>query len=228
MIEHIPERVDRALLYLHSARASSAQLRPFLPLLIEGLPNTYIWAGDGVIGGAPQMRQGLRYGGDGPRFWFTFPMQDAATPESFAVNVEAMGATLACCGAYVNAMADQVMARFGIPAQRVVLAGFQHGSCAALAAAMVRFGDPYAVTVLFEPYALETYYLKDELALPPTTVYCIENEHIRARTRNWIGIETDVVLGSYGIATQQITVPGGGDALDEAMVCAATGVVGAL
>ena len=161
MIEHIPERVDRALLYLHSARASSAQLRPFLPLLIEGLPNTYIWAGDGVIGGAPQMRQGLRYGGDGPRFWFTFPMQDAATPESFAVNVEAMGATLACCGAYVNAMADQLMARFGIPAQRVVLAGLLHGSCASPSAALAPFLPPFVVTVPFVPFPPATYHPQD-------------------------------------------------------------------
>ena len=196
MIEHIPEKVDQAFLYFHSAATSAEQIRPFLPLLIESLPNTNIWAGDGVISGSPLMQQGLYYGPDAKRYWFTFPMQDASSPESFAGHVEAMGATLTCSGAYVNALVDQILARFHITAQRVVLCGFQHGSCVALAAAMIRIHDPYAFTILFEPYVLETYYLRDELTLPKTTVVCIENQHIRTRTRNWMDIETDKELQS--------------------------------
>ena len=86
MIEHIPEKVDKAFLYFHSAGASSAETRAFLPLLIESLPNTYIWAGDGVISKSPLMRQGLHYGKDSKRYWFTFPMQDASRPRASPVR----------------------------------------------------------------------------------------------------------------------------------------------
>lgn len=218
MIEHVPQQVESALLYFHSAGVTAAEFAPFLPHLIDKLPNTYIWAGDGVIGGAPLMRQGMQYGGDPKHYWFSFPMQDASSPESFAANAEAMGATVACAGAYVNALADQVMARFGLPARRVVLVGFQHGSSVALAAAMLRRSDPYAVTVLLEPYLLEAYYLKDEANRPATTVVCIDNQHIRDRTRRWMGIETDREFAGFGITTRAITVAGGGDSLDAAMV----------
>jgi predicted esterase len=228
MIEHIPEQVENALLYFHSAGVSSEQLRPFLPDLIAGLPRTYLWAGDGVISGSPLMRQGLHYGEDARRYWFTFPMQDASSPESFARHVEAMGAALSCGGAYVNALADQIMARFRLPARRVILCGFQHGSSIALSAAMLRRKDPYALTILFEPYILEAYYLKEEANLPRTTVVCIDNEHIRARTRAWINIETDREFQSFGMVTRAITVKGGGDPLDAAMMQAAIQVVQAL
>lgn len=219
MIEYIPQQVTNAFLYFHSAGASSEELRPFLPQLQENLPNTYIWAGDGVISGAPLMRQGLHYGDDAKRYWFTFPMQDASSPESFARNAEAMGATLSCGGAYVNMLADQVMARFNIPVSKVVLAGFQHGSSVALAAAMMRRGDPYATTILFEPYILESYYLAHERTpLPSTTVVCIDNQHIRERTKRWINIETDHEFSAMGMVTRAITVQGGDDRLDSAMM----------
>jgi hypothetical protein len=218
MIEAIPEQVDSALLFFHSAGESSEQIRPFLPRLIERLPTTYLWAGDGVISGSPLMRQGLYYGSDAKRYWFTFPMQDASSPESFAGHVEAMGATLSCAGAYVNALADQMMARFRISAEKVVLCGFQHGSCVALAATMMRINDPYAFTILFEPYLLEAYYLKHEPTLPKTTVVCIDNQHIRKRTRDWMNIETDREFQSYGMVTQSITLKEGDDNLDAAMM----------
>ncbi len=218
MIEHIPEQVKNAFLFFHSAGESSAQFKPFLPHLIDCLPNTYLWAGDGVISGSPLMRQGLHYGPDPRRYWFTFPMQDASSPESFAQHREAMGATLLCSGAYINALADQIMERFGLAAEDVVLAGFQHGSSAALSASMMRRGDPYAFTILFEPYILEAYYLQQEAALPPTTVVCIDNEHIRTRTQQWIHIETDREFQSYGMNTRRITLEGGSDDLDAAMM----------
>jgi predicted esterase len=228
MIEHVPQQVDNALLYFHSAGRSSDEIKPFLPQLIESLPNTYLWAGDGPISASPLMRQGLHYGNDAKRYWFTFPMQDASSPESFADHVEAMGATLFCAGAYINRFADQIMARFQIAAKKVVLCGFQHGSCAALAAAMMRRDDPYATTILFEPYILESYYLKQELSLPATTVVCIDNQHIRQRVRNWINIETDREFQNYGITTQRITVGEGGDNLDSAMMAEAVRIMAEL
>ena len=225
MFEHIPEQVNSAFLYFHSAGTTSAEIEPFLPLLLENLPSTYIWAGDGVIGGSPLMRQGLHYGNDPKRYWFTFPMQDASSPESFASHTEAMGAALTCAGAYVNALVDQIMARFQLAAKNVVLCGFQHGSCAVLAASMIRLHDPYRFTILLEPYLLESYYLKDELTLPATTVICIDNQHIRQRTRDWINIETDKEFRTYGIVTQQITALEGGDNLDSLMMNEALKIV---
>jgi len=116
MTGHVPDVVELAILYFHSAGTTSEQLRPFLSRLVEALPTTYIWAGDGVISTSPLMRQGLRYGNALERYWFTFPMQDASSAESFAANTEAMGATLSCAGAYVNALVDQAMGCFGLPA----------------------------------------------------------------------------------------------------------------
>ena len=225
MLEHIPQQVDNALLYFHSAGMSSEELKPFLAQLVENLPHTYIWAGDGVISNYPLMGQGLFYGEDARHYWFTFPMQDASSPESFASHVEAMGAVLSCGGAYVNALADQIRTRFHLTAKQVILSGFQHGSCVALAASMMRIRDPYALTILFEPYVLESYYLKDELALPATRVACIDNRHIRQRVQNWIHVETDRQFQAYGIAAQSITVEEGGDHLDSAMMDAAIKVV---
>jgi len=218
MIEHAPEQVKTALLYFHSAGTSSEELTPFLPHFIEHLPDTYLWAGDGVISGSPRMRQGAHYGNAPERYWFTFPMQDSRTPESFAGNIEAMGATLTCSGAYINALADQTMTRFQLTANRVVLCGFQHGSSVALATSMMRIHDPFALTILLEPYVLEAYYLKEEATLPSTRVVCIENQHMRERTRNWLHIETDQEFQSYGMVTQQITVNEGGDSVDALMM----------
>ncbi len=53
MTGHVPDVVELALLYFHSAGTTSEQLRPFLSRLVEALPTTYIWAGDGVISTSP-------------------------------------------------------------------------------------------------------------------------------------------------------------------------------
>ncbi len=218
MIEHIPQQVDSAFLYFHSAGMSSAEFAPFLAPLAERLPRTYIWAGDGAVSKSPLMRQGALYGEDALHYWFTFPMQDASSPESFAEHAEAMGAALSCAGAYINVLVDQILSRFHLPAKRAVLSGFQHGSCAALAASMIRLRDPFAYTILFESYLLESYYLKDELSLPDTTVVCIDNQHIRSRTLNWLNIDTVQQFESYGIATRHITVAEGENDLNWAMM----------
>ena len=63
-------------------------------------------------------------------------------------------------------MVDQVMARFQISASHVVLCGHQHGACVALAAAMMRRTQSFALTVLFDPWPLETLYLQHEHELP--------------------------------------------------------------
>lgn len=225
MIEHVPEYIDSALLYFHSAGTTSAEFAPFLPQIVESLPRTYVWAGDGVISRSPLMRQGLFYGEDDRRYWFTFPMQDASSPESFARHAEAMGASLSSTGAYVNALADQVMSRFHLTAGQVVLSGFQHGSCVALAAAMMRRRDPYACAVLFEPYLLESYYLKDEHPLPDTMVVCIDNRHIRRRTEGWLHVETVRQFEAYGMSVRHITVEEGDDTLGAPMVNAAIQIV---
>lgn len=225
MIEYIPDTIETALLYFHSAGTTAVEIAPFMPMLRQALPHTYIWAGDGVISSSPLMRQGLTYGPDPKRYWFTFPMQDASTPESFAGHVEAMGATLTGSGAYVNQLVDQIQARFHLATANIILSGFQHGACVALAAAMIRRQDPFAYTILLEPYLLEAYYLQHEPALPPTTVVCIDNQHIRRRTSNWLHVETDKALASYGLNVTSITVPGGGDDLDAPMMRAAVDVV---
>ena len=93
---------------------------------------------------------------------------------------------------------------------------------------MMRLRDPYAFTILFEPYILEAYYLKHELTLPKTTVVCIDNQHIRDRTRDWMKIETDREFQSYGMVTRGITLKAGGDQLDAAMMEEAIKIVCAL
>jgi hypothetical protein len=75
------------------------------------------------------------------------------------------------------------MKRFQIPASRVVLCGHQHGGCAALAAAMMRRADPFALTLLFDPWPLEAYYLQHEKHLPATKVVCVDNLWVRAREK---------------------------------------------
>jgi hypothetical protein len=65
----------------------------------------------------------------------------------------------------------------------VVLCGHQHGSCVVLAAAMMRRKDPFALTVLFDPWPLETLYLQHEQKLPRTKVVCIDNLWVRERER---------------------------------------------
>jgi hypothetical protein len=52
MIEIIPNDVDTAFIYFHTARSTGDEIVPFLDELQTELPNTYIWAGDGYIEGA--------------------------------------------------------------------------------------------------------------------------------------------------------------------------------
>ena len=156
MIEITPDRVDSAFLYFHTRCSTGDEIAPFVDHLREELPDTYLWAGDGPIEGRyddPIMGKSVSYGTSPQRFWFVFPMH-SSTPEAFAAAAEAMGAVLATCGGYANTIADQVMARFQIAASRVVLCGHQHGACVALAAAMLRRAQPYALTVLFDPWPL--------------------------------------------------------------------------
>jgi phage gp37-like protein len=219
MIEIVPNKVDTAFLYFHTRASTGNEIAPFLDELRAGLPNAYIWAGDGTIDGTsdPLMGQAVSYGHSPHRFWFVFPMHGSGT-EDFAAAVEPMGAVLVTCGGYVNASVDQVMARFQITTSRVVLCGHQHSGCVALAAAMMRRTDPFALTVLFDPWPLEAYYLQHEQNLPPTKVVCVDNLWVRERERQR-GATTELykVFQRHGINAAGVTLREGKDKPDEHM-----------
>ena len=212
MIEIIPNNVNSAFLYFHTRRSNGNEFAPFADELCKELPNTYLWAGDGCIEGLaddPMMGKSVGYGTSPQRYWFVFPMQ-SSTAEAFATATEAMGAVLATCGGYVNALVDQMIARFRIPAARVVLCGHQHGACVALAAAMLRRSNPFSLTVLFDPWPLETLYLQHEQKLPATKVICIDNLWVRER-ESQRGADAPLyqVFQRYGMNAQGVTLTEG-------------------
>jgi hypothetical protein len=220
MVEIIPQMVDTAFLYFHTRCSTGDEITPFVADIQKALPTTYLWAGDGCIEGQaddPVMRKAVRYGTSSQRYWFVFPMQ-TSTPEAFAVATEAMGAVLATCGGYVNGLVEQVMARFNLLASRVVLCGHQHGACVAMAAAMMRRVQPFALTVLFDPWPLETLYLQHEHELPPTRVVCVDNLWVKERERQR-GASTELykVFQGYGIRAEGVTLPEGQSKPDGAM-----------
>jgi hypothetical protein len=212
MIESIPNVVDTAFLYFHTRRSHGDEIAPFLAEMRRELPTTYIWAGDGCIEGQsddPLMGRAVSYGTSAQRYWFVFPMQ-TSTPEGFVAASEAMGAVLVTAGGYANSIADQVMARFQLPTSRVVLCGHQHGACVALAAAMMRRSDPFSLTVLFDPWPLETLYLQREHELPATKIVCIDNRWVRERERQrGAEIELFRVFQRYDIQAEGVTLPEG-------------------
>ncbi len=212
MIEIIPNSVDSAFLYFHTRCSSGDEITPFVDEIRAGLPNAYIWAGDGPVEGKmddPVMGKAVSYGSSSQRFWFVFPMQES-TGEAFTAATEAMGAVLVTSGGYVNRIADQVMARFHIPAARVVLSGHQHGACVALAAAMMRRADPFSLAVVFDPWPLETLYFQHEHALPQTKVICIDNQWVKERDRQR-GIDSAMhqVFQRYGMNAEGVTLAEG-------------------
>ena len=219
MIEIVPNDVDAAFIYFHTRQSTGDEIAPFLDELRAGLPNTYIWAGDGCIDGTedPVMGRAVTYGASPHRFWFVFPMRGSGQ-EDFANAVDPLGAVLATCGGYANAFVDQVIARFRLTTSRVVLCGHQHGSCVALAAAMMRRNDPFALTVLFDPWPLEAYYLQYEQNLPPTKVVCVDNLWVRERERQR-GADTELynVFRRYGINADGVTLTEGQGKPDEYM-----------
>lgn len=225
MIEIVPEKVDRALLYFHSAGTDSRELRPFLETLRREFPTAYLWAGDGPISGSPMMHRGAFSGASEERYWFAFPMADAASRESFERNAEAMGAVLLSTGAYINGIVEGVKARFCLGTGSIVPLGFQHGSSAVLSAAMMRRDDPFAQAVLFEPFLLEAYYLKGEGVQPKTRVLWVSNEFIEGWTSRWLEDNTLETFRSYGIRAERACTPGGAHALDEAMLGAAISAI---
>lgn len=181
-----------------------------------------------MISGSPLMRHDLFYGTSLKRYWFAFPMQDTSSHGSFSQNSEAMGATLSCSGACVNLIVDQVKEQFRIPTEKIVLSGFQHGSCVALATAMIRKKDPFLYTILFQPYILESYYLKDEEIPYHTTVVCIENLYIQQKTKKWLNIETEKEFQKFGINTLGITIEHGKEQLDIDMIKEAIKIIRSL
>ncbi|HPH98517.1 MAG TPA: hypothetical protein PKW33_21050 [Anaerolineaceae bacterium] len=212
MIEIVPNNVDSAFLYFHTRSSSGDEIAPFLDAIQQGLPNTYIWAGDGPIEGKyddPIMGNTVSYGTTQQRYWFVFPMQTSGVKD-FAAAVEAMGSVLVTCGGYANLVADQAAARFHIPTSRVVLCGHQHGACVALAAAMMRRTNPYTLVTLFDPWPLETLYLQHEKNLPQTQVICIDNRWVRERElQRGNKLELYKVFRGYGINADGIILPEG-------------------
>ena len=224
MIEIIPDSVDSAFLYFHSRRSSGSEMAPFADEIGKELPNTYIWAGDGCIEGRsddPTMGKSVSYGVSTERYWFVFPMQTFTT-DSFVAATEAMGAVLATAAGYANAMIDQVISRFQIKPSRIVLCGHQHGACVALAAAMIRRAHPIELTVLFDPWPLETLYLQNERNFPPTKVVCIDNRWVRERELQR-GAKTELykIFQGYGIKAEGITLDEGQGRPDKYMFCEA-------
>lgn len=224
MIEIIPEVIDTAFLYFHTRCSSGDEIAPFVDDIRKELPHTYIWAGDGCIEGKfddPLMGRTVSYGISPQRFWFVFPLQ-STTKEAFVGATQAMGAVLMTAGGYANALVDQISARFHIPTTRVVLCGHQHGACVALAAAMMRRAAPFALTILFDPWPLETLYLQHEGELPGTRVVCIDNRWARERERQR-GAETELykVFQQYGMNAEGLTLVEGQDKPDAYMFCEA-------
>jgi len=220
MIEIIPTHTDTAFLYFHTRRSSGDEIAPFIEEIQKELPSTYIWAGDGLIEGKtddPVMGNAVSFASSSERYWFVFPMH-SSTQEGFAAATEAMGAGLATSGGYVNVFVDQVMARFRLPAARVILCGHQHGACVALAAAMMRRADPFRLTILFDPWPLETLYFQYEHNLPATKVVCIDNLWVRQREKQR-GAEAELykVFRHYGMEAEGITLSEGQGKPDQTM-----------
>jgi hypothetical protein len=83
---------------------------------------------------------------------------------------------------------------------------------------MMRRATPFALTVLFDPWPLETLYLKHEQELPATKVVCIDNLWVREREKQR-GAETELykVFQRHGINAEGITLPQGQGKPDEYM-----------
>ena len=213
MIEWIPQPVKKALLYFHSAGTNSTELLPFVDHLKSNLPDTYLWAGDGVISGSPIINDGTFYGEAENRYWFMFPMKDASSSESFHANKKQVGASLLSASGYVNLCIDQIRSRFDLNSSQLLVSGYRHGGCIALSAAMMRKDDPIRGAILIDPFILEALYLSNEHVQKNTAVYCVENSFMRKRTYDLVQIYTEQEFKEMGITVNNITVPGDGNRL---------------
>lgn len=98
MIDNIPNTADSALLYFHTRWSSGDEISPFVDEMRAGLPNTYLWAGDGNIDGStddPVRGKAVSYGSSSQRYWLVFPIQESTT-EAFVAATEAMGKEKPC------------------------------------------------------------------------------------------------------------------------------------
>jgi hypothetical protein len=83
---------------------------------------------------------------------------------------------------------------------------------------MMRRHDPFSLTVLFDPWPLETLYMRHERDLPATRVVCIDNQWVKARERQrGAEIELYKVFQGYGIHAEGITLTKGQGKPDEYM-----------
>ena len=83
---------------------------------------------------------------------------------------------------------------------------------------MIRREDPFALMILFDPWPLETLYLRKEHDLPQTKILCNDNVWVRERERQR-GAETLLhkVFKRYGMNAEGITSPQGEDRPDRFM-----------
>lgn len=98
MIEITPNTADSALLYFHTRCSCGDEISPFVDEMLAGLPNTYLWVGDGNIDGSPDdpvRGNAMSYGSSSQRYWFVFPIQESTT-EAFVAETEAMGKEKPC------------------------------------------------------------------------------------------------------------------------------------
>jgi predicted esterase len=213
MIEWIPQHVKKALLYFHSAGTNSTELLPFIDHLKSTLPDTYLWAGDGVISGSPIINEGTFYGEAEKRYWFMFPMKDASSSDSFHANQKQVGASLLSASGYVNLYIDQIRNQYNLKSSQIFVSGYQHGACVALSTVMMRKDDPIGGAILIEPYILEALYLSNEHVQKNTPVYCVENSFMRKRTYDFLNLYTDHEFRQMGITVNNIIIPGDCDGL---------------
>ncbi len=211
MIEIIPTKMDSALILLHSADHNANQFLPFIEFLQEKLPNTYIVAEDGPIAGSPVVQDGMFYGNADKRYWFMFPMKDACSKESFIHNKVAQGASLMSAASYLNNYIDSLSKKISVPHENIVLCGFQHGSCVALSAAMMKRNKTFKKVILIQPYLLEALYLEDEHITDTTKVICIENEYMRKKTYDWIQIYTDEEMRKLKLNIESVITKNGSE-----------------
>ncbi|KAB8141364.1 hypothetical protein F8S13_19910 [Chloroflexia bacterium SDU3-3] len=184
-------------------------------------------ADDGLICGSPMPGDGSYYGHAEKRYWFMFPMADAVSTASFIEHKAQVGASIRSAAGYVNRLIDQIKRRFDIPTTRIFLCGFQHGSCLALSVAMMRNDDPLGSIFLVEPYYLESLHAADEKIEGRTTVICVENAFMRARTHQFLGIAMDEQLKAFGIRTERILTDSGEEHLTDEIIASIGAYIGA-
>ncbi len=73
---------------------------------------------------------------------------------------------------------------------------------------MMRRVQPFSLAVLFDPWPLETLYLRRERDLPAAKIVCIDNLWVRERDRQRrVDQAMYQVFQSYGMRAEGVTLP---------------------